>query len=741
MKLRKKIKRATIAVLLALLLIILAFAVYTTYKAYIDLVVEQQQQHLLVISQAVSQNMYLYISAQLRNVEILVRTPGFIAEFQKYYADGSIGGVKEYILSYMLSCQDRGISRIYLLDRDGKEIFHYNQYPFLNELDETMLDPGAFAQRGQTGIGSVFPIGENHYGATLVNIVYAGDSYMGAVVGVMDLESLYGQIVAPLDTRETDYIIVKDEAGTVIMHPCEEMIGFNYWTDLGDLGSDARYAGMLRMLERQYQYEEGIAIYRSYTNGVIPPGEELTAYTRTNLGGTSWFVSAVMPVEEALQLVNDNLGQFALLVFVILVLLTVSFVTVYKLQKNRQRLRMQTRYLQDMNHTLEELHQSREQARHYQKLQTIGALAGGITHEFNNLLTPIIGYCEFIKEQMGTGSEYYEDLDEIHKAGARAKEIVEQILPFSRRETDEAAYCAVSLDAVLRDALKMVHMVIPSSISIDDRIQETGANVYGSATQLNQVLLNLCTNAYQSMENEGGILTISNQVIRTDQLPAKFESAGPVESYVKIVVTDTGCGMSADIVDRIFDPFFTTKDVGVGTGLGLSLVQNILSNHSGFIEVISEVGKGSSFIVYLPVTNAPVTKEHTKAAPGVVEQKPIQLLLVDDEIKVTRYLEKRLKKTGYQVDAYTDAEEALAAFSRSPSRWDLLIVDYTMPKYMGTVLAQRMKKLRPGLPVLLITGLVEKDALQMKQSKLLDEILIKPLDFNELVRTINRLAT
>jgi len=206
-------------------------------------------------------------------------------------------------------------------------------------------------------------------------------------------------------------------------------------------------------------------------------------------------------------------------------------------------------------------------------------------------------------------------------------------------------------------------------------------------------------------------------------------------------VTDTGCGMSADIVDRIFDPFFTTKDVGVGTGLGLSLVQNILSNHSGFIEVISEVGKGSSFIVYLPVTNAPVTKEHTKAAPGVVEQKPIQLLLVDDEVKVTRYLEKRLKKTGYQVDAYTDAEEALAAFSRSPSRWDLLIVDYTMPKYMGTVLTQRMKKLRPGLPVLLITGLVEKDALQMKQSKLLDEILIKPLDFNELVRTINRLAT
>jgi len=202
MKLRKKIKRTTIAVLMALLLNILAFAVYTTYKAYTDLVVEQQQQHLLVISQAVSQNMDLYISGQLRDVEILVRTPGFVEEFQKYYADGSIGGVKEYIISYMLSYHNKGLSRIYLLDRDGKEIFRYNQYPFL----KTMLELEASTRRGQTGIGSVFPIEENHYGATLVNIICAGDSYMGVVVGVMDLENLYGQFVTPLDTREIDYI-------------------------------------------------------------------------------------------------------------------------------------------------------------------------------------------------------------------------------------------------------------------------------------------------------------------------------------------------------------------------------------------------------------------------------------------------------------------------------------------------------------------------------------------------------
>ncbi|WP_312645690.1 ATP-binding protein [Hydrogenoanaerobacterium sp.] len=742
MKLNKKaMKRIVIAALLTILLFILAYAVYTTYDAYTQLVVEQQQEHLLVISRAVSQNIDLFLSEQLRDVEILVRTPGFIQELQKYYDYGNVEGVKEYILSYMLALHYQGLSRIYLLDRNGQEVFRYNQYPFLEEFDEDMLELEALTRRGQTGMGATFEIVAGNYGVTLVNMVYAGDGDLGAVVSVVDLESMYEQFIMPLDTRDSDYIMIKDEAGTVIMHQNKEMIGFNYRLGIPeDLKSDMRYADMLRMVARQYEYEEGTAIYRAYSKGTAAPVDEITAYTRMNLGGTSWFVSAVMPVEKALQPVNENLERFALLVTVILVILIVGFVTIYVLQKNRQRLKLQTRYLQEINHTLEELHQSREQVRHYQKLQTIGALAGGIAHEFNNLLTPIMGYCEFLKEQMGIRSKYYEDLDEIHKAGARAKEIVEQILPFSRRESDEAAYSSVSLDAVIRDALKMVRMIIPSSIRMDEHIHQTGANVYGSATQLNQVLLNLCTNAYQSMEREGGTLTISNEVIESDQLPEKFGSANGIEAYAKIVITDTGCGMSGEVMEKIFDPFFTTKDVSMGTGLGLSLVQSILTNHSGFIEVKSDIGKGSSFIIYLPVTDTPVAIERPKQVSILVEREPIHLLLVDDEIKVVNYLKKRLKRYGYQVYAYTDAEEALAAFNQSPDKWDLLIVDYTMPKYKGTVLVQRMKKVCPSLPVILITGLVEKDAIQMKQAKLLDQILIKPLEFDELLQSINQLA-
>lgn len=739
MKLNKKrVRRIAIAVLMTVLLCVLAYAVYATYDAYTQTVIEQQQQHLLVISRAVSQNLDLFLAEQLRDVEILVSTPGFINEFQKFYNYGNTGGVKEYILSYMLTYPQGG-SRMYLLDCNGNEIFRYNQYPFLEEFDESALNLKALTQRGHTGIGSVFPINSNHYGVTLVNVVYAGDEYLGAVAIIIDMEALYKQFILTLDSRDTDYIMIKDSTGSVLIHPNKEMIGFNPLTDMGDLNADARYESMRKMLERQYEYEEGTAIYRSYTNGIALPVDEISAYTRMNLGGTSWFISTVMPVAQAVQPVNENLSRFGLLVSAMLAILAAAFATIYILQKNRQQLKMQTRYLKDINHTLEELHQSREQVRHYQKLQTIGALAGGIAHEFNNLLTPILGYCEFLKTQMGSGNKYYEDLDEIHKAGTRAKEIVEQILQFSRRETDEEAYRSVSLDAVLQDALKMVRMIVPSSICLEEQLSETGANIYGSATQLNQVLLNLCINAYQSMEKEGGTLTVLNRRIESTQIPDALKMTATPGSYAMIAVTDTGCGMSNDVLDKIFDPFFTTKVAGEGTGLGLSMAKNILASHGGLIEVKSELGKGSSFTVYLPITDIPASRQPSKAIPASPKSKPKNLLLVDDEVRIIKYLKKRLRQNGYRIDAYTDAEDALRAFDLSASKWDLLIVDYTMPKYRGTELARLMKKQRPELPVLLITGLVEKDALQMKQAKVLDDILIKPLEFDELLQRINRL--
>lgn len=583
---------------LAGLLTVLVYALGETYTAYTQLVVEQRQEHLLITARAVGQNLELYISEHLRDVDILTRTPGFLDEFRGYYATGEDAGLKEYLLSYILS-QQQGVSRVYLLDRDGQEIYRYNQYPFLEDFDEGRLRVKELSNRRQSGIGTVFRLSFQHYGFTLVNAIMDGNDYAGAVVCVMDMESLYRQFVAPLDLQQTGKIIVRNDKGTVMMHPDPRMLTFNPFRELEELDTLPQYDSLREMLDKQYSQEEGTAIYQDYSNGILPPQKEIAAFSRMNYGGVSWYVSAVLPYSEITRLVDSNMRRFGLLVGAIIAVVAAGILTIYALQKNRQKLRRETEYLKTMNRTLEELHHSEEQVRHYQKLQTIGALAGGIVHEFNNLLTPIIGYSEFLKDQLGEDSEYYEDMDEILKAGTRAKEIVDQILPFSRRETDSSGYQLISMDAVLRDALKMVRMIIPPNIRMEADIDNLHANVFGSATQLHQVLLNLCSNAYQSMEDSGGVLTVS-----TVSLAEMIQPTGNAAEWVCVQVSDTGCGIPEDDLKHIFDPFFTTKALGEGTGLGLSVVQDILISHGGRITADSTPGKGSRFTIWLPAAGS-----------------------------------------------------------------------------------------------------------------------------------------
>ena len=731
-----KTAKMLIAALLAGLLSALLFAVYNTYDAYTQMMIAQQQQHLLITARAVSQNLSLYLSEQLRNVEILTQTPGFLTQFHTYYETGDQKGLKEYVLSYMLS-QNQGVSRLYLLDQNGDEVFRYNQYPFLESFDESVLHLDQLAEGRQTGLGSAFRISPQHYGLTMVNSITDGSDYLGAVVSVLDMDALYQQYMAPL--QGTVDIIVKNERGTVIMHPESEMLTFNYFRNIQGLDTLPEYESLWDMLQLQYQQEEGVAIYRACSGGILPEREEISAFSRMNLSGTSWYISAVMPYSQVVRMVNENLNRFAFLVTVIFVLIASSILIIYGLQKNRQKLQIETRYLRDMNRTLEELHESREQVRHYQKLQTIGALAGGIVHEFNNLLTPIMGYSEFLKQQLGPENEYYEDIDEIYKAGGRAKEIVDQILPFSRRETDSTQYNVVNLNAVIWDALKMVRMLLPSSVRLVVKPYSGPINIYGSATQIHQVLLNLCTNAYQAMEASGGTLTVATRRVFQDQLPEQYHPVAEGE-FVRLEVSDTGCGIPPEMLSRIFDPFFTTKAAGDGTGLGLSVVQNILISHGGFIEAESTVGRGSRFLVYLPVTSQlPAAAAQEESGGGRTGMGSV--LLVDDEVRVVRYFKRRLVHQGYQVDAFTDPEEALNAFRLNPGQWDLLIVDEAMPKLRGTALLQHMKQQNHSLRVILVTGLVGDSAIRLHAERQIDEILTKPVEFEALAEAVARLLS
>jgi len=340
-----------------------------------------------------------------------------------------------------------------------------------------------------------------------------------------------------------------------------------------------------------------------------------------------------------------------------------------------------------------------------QKMEAIGTLAGGIAHDFNNILSAIIGYTELARGCVPADSRAYTDLKEALKAEGRAKDLVSQILTFSRQV--ETTPKPIMVHLVVKEALKLLRSSIPTTISIEQHIEDTTGAVLADPTHIHQVVMNLCTNAYHAMREKGGVLKVCLTSIEIDDTYALEHPnlhAGP---YINLTVSDTGKGMDAETICRIFDPFFTTKIKGEGTGLGLSIVHGIVIDMDGDIIVSSEPGKGSVFEVFFPVFGL-----SPKGIPENDESIPRgngeNILIVDDEQTILQFTKKMLKNLGYKVHTTVESKEALEMFLADKGLYDLVITDLTMPKMTGYQLASEVKMARPDIPIILISGFSEK---------------------------------
>jgi signal transduction histidine kinase/CheY-like chemotaxis protein len=364
-----------------------------------------------------------------------------------------------------------------------------------------------------------------------------------------------------------------------------------------------------------------------------------------------------------------------------------------------------------------------KQVRHSQKMEAIGTLAGGVAHDFNNILYPILGYAEMAIDEVPEGSTARESLNEILTAGKRARKLVEQILTFSR--LDHQGRIPLKIQTAVKEALNLLRATLPSTIEVVQQIDQGCGPVLADPTQVQQVVMNLCTNAFHAMQDHGGTLTISVEEIQiaSEDLPASRDP----QTYVKLSVADTGYGMSKDVLERIFEPYFTTKKVGEGTGMGLAVVHGIIKGYDGDIQVYSEPGNGTTFNVYLPriYENA----EPDDQEPAEILRGDEKILLIDDEDQIARMLEQMLESLGYRVQAVSDPLAALEMFENSPQSFDLVITDMTMPKITGDLLARELMKIRPDIPIILCTGfsklIDEKRALEIGIRRLIMKPVIK----------------
>ena len=383
----------------------------------------------------------------------------------------------------------------------------------------------------------------------------------------------------------------------------------------------------------------------------------------------------------------------------------------------------------------EEENKLKAQVQRAQRMEAIGTLAGGIAHDFNNILTAIIGYTELLRYDLPEDSKAQSSLEAIYEAGIRAKDLIQQILTFSRQSEEEKK--PLRINTIVKEALKLLRASLPTTIEIRQNLESESGAVLANPTQIHQVLINLCTNSAQAMQEKGGVLEVSLEDADLDSEAAASNPDLQPGEYVKLTVRDTGSGIAPEIRERIFDPYFSTREPEQGTGMGLAVVHGIVESAGGSIAVDSIVGEGTTIHVFFPRIENKVTLQARVLSPFPTGNE--RILFVDDEKALVDIGVQLLEHLGYRVVARTSSIEALAAFRNQPGKFDLVVSDQTMPNMTGEMLAKELLRIRRDIPIVLCTGYSEMISEEKATALGIQKLVMKPILMREISQTIRQI--
>ncbi len=572
--------------------------------------------------------------------------------------------------------------------------------------------------------------GDRHY---LVLKKKVNDKY---VCLVTDSEKYYSEIVSDIRVGANGYFVIKSSENVIIMHPVREQWGKDTVNGRLQLYSDKNLElnDLEDLLQAQLTEESAVMDYYSYwwSDPDLPRVHKVSAFQRIKVGDDFWTASAVLDYDDLYKPVSQSFQK--LLIFFVLLMGFVVLTTVYifkLLIKNRNSAR-KIDSLEEINSALEELHRSEETLAHSQRLQLMGTLTGGIAHEFNNFLTPITGYADLIMADSDPESEIYDNAFEISEAAEKAKDVVKQISSMSRKNI-ETVYDTVDVKDLLEQTLKLVHTNLPKNVKLKSDTETENALILGNATQLQQVLLNISVNAIHAMKEGGGTLTISDEIVTREDIAKRFTDENIPEqwkNYVLIRISDTGTGMSKDVLERIFDPFFTTKKTGEGTGLGLSIAEQIIRTHKGRIAAESEVGKGSEFFIYLPCLEQTQSEEQL----GWGQRQNLNILIADDNRKVLSMLEKDLGSLDITVKTASKLEDIRRLLDEEP--FDVLLIDESLSNGSGVNFCMSIQNRFRNLTRIIMTSSPNKEIVEAKRHKIIDGYIVKPVAASTLMEVI-----
>lgn len=551
---------------------------------------------------------------------------------------------------------------------------------------------------------------------------YLGDAENSVCMAVNE-QVFYNQLILQVQIGTNGYALIKSSDGTIIMHPSEDQWGIDVIEGRKAMYPELDYSSLEEMIALQKQGKAGVSEYYSYwwTDPELPRVRKIASYVPVYFGSDFLIVSAVTDYADFYEPIRQGFSRMLLVFLGIVLTIVVLWIIISRLLLRQQKMEGELVYVKELNALLEEVHRNEEVIAHQQRLQIMGTMTGGIAHEFNNFLTPIMGYAELLMMELPEDSDQHDSAREIYEASEKAKDVVRQISALSRRNV-ETVYKEVPAAKLMSRIVKMAEAICPPQISLTLESQLAEEHILGNSTQLNQVLLNMCVNAIHAIGKEEGQIRMTAGCVERAALDA--DTAGRLsdswQQYIQVDVSDTGCGMDKEVMRQIFDPFYTTKQSGEGTGLGLALAEQIITSHKGVITVESEKGKGSCFHIFLPV----MTEGTPQLSPEVRDHIICRVVIADDNAKLLKMLQRCFAKVPVALSTCMNREEAERALEKGA---DVLFADENFGDTSGTDFCMSISGRYPGLKKYVMAEHMTREIAELKKRGVLDGCVEKPV--------------
>ena len=711
----KKNKKTLIAAIPLFLIVILVFAGFGVWKQYRDTLMKNQEEQMLLTTRILSENMAMSTEEYEESLSFLAKT-----------AENRPQDEAKQLYREFIDTQTSFITNLYLEDEQGK-------------LSESVKDVQIVSSQLLTQSSAKNSIYMEKDTSGKIYNVYKRVLKDGRKICLMiDAEKYYQKLISGIHIGTNGYIVVKDAEGTIIMHPKKEQWGIPVIAGRKKMYPDLDYSSLEKMIEDQKKRKEGISHYYSYwwTNEERPRVQKISAYSPVQIGDSFWVVSAVIDYDDLYEPIAEGFLKMVCIFVGILLAAGIAVVLFGRVMRDMRRVVREINDLKELNEQLEKMHRSEQSIAHQQRLQIMGTMTGGIAHEFNNFLTPIMGYAELLMMELPEGSEEQDSAKEIYEASEKAKDVVRQISSLSRKNV-ETVYKNISIKKFMTRAERMMESVCTPLIHMESEFRVDDEMILGNATQLNQVLLNVCVNAVHAIGKNQGNIKISCHSEEKEKLAqGVIEKLSDVwKKYIHIQVKDNGCGMDKETLRQIFDPFFTTKKGGEGTGLGLALAEQIITSHKGYIYAESKKGEGSTFHIYLPVLDT----EHMPQIVQNIPRKDYRIVVADDNAKVLQLLKKNFEKIGIQIQTCMKREELQKCLEQQEA--DVLVVDETMEDCSGVDFCMSLAGRYPDMLKLIIIDGVSREVAEARQKGIIDGYVEKPVSDTAILEAIRNRAS